>query len=121
MTGGNGNDTFAYSSIADSAFGPLNQDTITGFQLSGIFGADRIDLSAIDANLSAAGNQAFTFIGLMGGIIGSPVFSNVGQLGYQVSAGNLFLYGNVDANLNNAEFALQLSGLASITAANIAL
>jgi Ca2+-binding RTX toxin-like protein len=122
LTGGNGNDTFVYSSIADSAFGPLNQDTITGFQLSGIFGADRIDLSAIDANvnLSAAGNQAFTFIGLMGGIIGSPVFSNVGQLGYQVSAGNLFLYGNVDAN-PTADFALQLSGLTSITAANIIL
>jgi hypothetical protein len=57
----------------------------------------------------------------MGGIIGSPVFSNVGQLGYQVSGGNLFLYGNVDGNLNNAEFALQLSGLTSITAANITL
>ena len=121
LTGGNGNDTFVYSSIADSAFGPFNQDTINGFQLSGIFGIDRIDLSAIDANLSAAGNQAFTFIGLMGGIIGSPVFSNVGQLGYQVSGGNLFLYGNVDANLATADFALQLSGLTSITAANITL
>ena len=127
LTGGNGNDTFVYSSIADSAFGPSNQDTITGFQPSGLFGpsvlfgVDRLDLSAIDANLSAAGNQAFTFIGLMGGIIGSPVFSNVGQLGYQVSGGNLFLYGNVDANLATADFALQLSGLTSITAANITL
>jgi Ca2+-binding RTX toxin-like protein len=120
LTGGNGNDTFVYSSIADSAFGLFNQDTITGFQLGGIFGTDRIDLSAIDANLSAAGNQFFTFIGLIGGIIGNPVFSNVGQLGYQVSGGNLFLYGNVDAN-PNADFALQLSGLASITAANITL
>ncbi len=120
LTGGNGNDTFVYGSIADSAFGLFNQDTITGFQLGGIFGTDRIDLSAIDANLSAAGNQFFTFIGLIGGIIGNPVFSNVGQLGYQVSGGNLFLYGNVDAN-PNADFALQLSGLASITAANITL
>jgi hypothetical protein len=38
-----------------------------------------------------------------------------------VSGGNLFLFGNVDANLNNAEFALQLAGLTSITAANITL
>jgi len=127
LTGGNGNDTFVYNSIADSAKDPVfgapltNQDAITGFQINSIFGNDRINLSAIDANLSAAGNQAFTFIGLMGGIIGSPIFSNVGQLGYQVSGGNLFLYGNVDGNLNNAEFALQLSGLTSITAANITL
>ena len=116
LTGGAGFDIFKYNTLADSAFGALNRDTITDFLL----GTDGLDLSAIDANLSADGNQAFTFIGLMGGIIGSPVFSNVGQLGYQVSAGNLFLYGNVDAN-PTADFALQLSGLASITATNIAL
>jgi Ca2+-binding RTX toxin-like protein len=128
LTGGNGNDTFVYNSISDSAFGPLfgplaNLDTINLFQIGGASGTDRIDLSAIDANVTftATGNQAFTFIGLMGGIFGSPVFSNVGQLGYQVSGGNLFLFGNVDANLNNAEFALQLAGLTSITAANITL
>jgi hypothetical protein len=45
----------------------------------------------------------------------------VGQLGYQVTGGNLFLYGNVDGNPNTAEFELQLSGLASITAANISI
>ena len=120
LNGGNGNDTFVYTSISDSAFGPSNQDTITGFQLSGLFGVDRLDLSAIDANLTVAGNQAFTFIGLIGGAPGNPVFSNAGQLGYQVIGGNLFLYGNVDPN-PTANFALQLSGLTSITAANITL
>ncbi|HBH74205.1 MAG TPA: hypothetical protein DDY43_12405 [Synechococcales bacterium UBA10510] len=95
----------------------MNRDTITDFLL----GTDRLDLSAIDANLSIAGDQAFTFIGLLGGAIGNPIFSNIGQLGYQVSGGNLFLYGNVDANFATSEFELQLSGLASIAATNITL
>ena len=117
LTGGLGIDTFKYNTLADSAFGALNRDTITDFLL----GTDRLDLSAIDANLSIAGDQAFTFIGLLGGAIGNPIFSNIGQLGYQVSGGNLFLYGNVDANFATSEFELQLSGLTSITAANIIL
>jgi Ca2+-binding RTX toxin-like protein len=117
LTGGLGIDTFMYNTLADSAFGALNRDTITDFLL----GVDKLDLSAIDANLSIAGNQAFTFIGLIGGIFGSPVFSTAGQLGYQVSGGNLFLYGNVDGDSNTAEFELRLSGLTSITAANIIL
>jgi hypothetical protein len=45
----------------------------------------------------------------------------VGQLRYQVSGGNLFLYGNIDANLATSEFELQLTGLAAISASNIIL
>ena len=110
LTGGLGNDIFKYKTVADSAFGPLNRDTITDFTL----GVDKLDLSHIDANPWLALDQAFTFVGTGG-------YTAIGQLRYQVTGGNLFLYGNVDANFATSEFELQLSGLASIAAANIIL
>jgi hypothetical protein len=45
----------------------------------------------------------------------------VGQLRYQVTGGNLFLFGNIDANFATSEFELQLSGLASIASSDIIL
>jgi Ca2+-binding RTX toxin-like protein len=57
LTGGAGADTFQYRSHSDSAIGA--GDRITDF----VSGTDRIDLSFIDADAGAAGNQAFTFLG----------------------------------------------------------
>jgi Ca2+-binding RTX toxin-like protein len=57
IDGGAGADTFRYLSVADSAGAAC--DLISGFES----GLDRIDLSAIDANLAADGNQAFAFVG----------------------------------------------------------
>jgi VCBS repeat-containing protein len=69
LTGGLGFDIFDYNAIGDS--GPFSQsDLITDF----VRGADRINLSDIDANTLIAGDQAFVFIG-------GATFSNVaGQL-----------------------------------------
>jgi hypothetical protein len=50
-------------------------DTIVDFQ-----NGDRIDLSAIDANSGAGGNQQFTFIG-------SGAFSGAGQVRAEYDAG----------------------------------
>jgi len=111
LTGGLGNDVFMYTSVTESAAGVTNRDTITDFQL----GLDKLDLSAIDANPFFSLDQAFGFLG------SSATFTNVGQLRYQVSGGNLFLYGNIDANLATSEFELQLTGLAVISASNIIL
>jgi Ca2+-binding RTX toxin-like protein len=55
LTGGAGNDTFLYKAVAEST--PTSQDTITDFATG-----DIIDLTAIDANTSVGGNQAFTFV-----------------------------------------------------------
>jgi Ca2+-binding RTX toxin-like protein len=111
LTGGLGNDVFRYTSVTESAAGVTNRDTITDFQV----GLDKLDLSAIDANPFLSLDQAFGFLG------SSATFTNVGQLRYQVSGGNLFLYGNIDANLATSEFELQLTGLAAISASNIML
>src|SRR3712207_8124150 len=53
LTGGGGADTFRYSSQYDS--NSLYADRIVDF----VSGTDRIDLSAIDADVFTAGNQAF--------------------------------------------------------------
>ncbi|WP_437359401.1 CHRD domain-containing protein [Inquilinus limosus] len=56
LKGGAGTDSFAYGSTADSTVAAAGRDTINDFTTG-----DRIDLSAIDANGSGAGNTAFVF------------------------------------------------------------
>jgi serralysin len=57
MTGGAGRDVFQLRSLSDSPIS--SSDWILDF----VSGTDKIDLSFIDADSIAAGNQAFTFIG----------------------------------------------------------
>jgi Ca2+-binding RTX toxin-like protein len=59
LTGGAGADTFDFDSIAESLPGAGNRDTITDFQEN--VAGERIDLSGIDANTLAGGNNAFAF------------------------------------------------------------
>ena len=86
MTGGGGNDMFQYNSAADStAAGP---DRIGDFTLG-----DLLDLSRIDANTGAEGDQAFAFIG-------SGAFTNqAGQLRAVRTDGSVWtVSGDVDGN-----------------------
>ena len=55
LVGGNGNDIFKYGATGDST--AAAHDLILDFSP----GSDKIDLSAIDANLISGGDQAFTF------------------------------------------------------------
>jgi Ca2+-binding RTX toxin-like protein len=57
LTGGAGVDTYAFNSMQDSLNSPGKFDTITNFE-----SGEKIDLSAIDANPGAAGDQAFTLV-----------------------------------------------------------
>jgi hypothetical protein len=67
LIGGLGADVFDFNAVGDSA--PGSRDIIRAgigalaFEGAGVAGGDRIDLSGIDANGSAAGNQAFGFGG----------------------------------------------------------
>ncbi len=56
MIGGSGADTFVFTSILDSGTVAGLRDRIAAFTT----GTDLIDVSAIDANTSVAGDQAFT-------------------------------------------------------------
>jgi Ca2+-binding RTX toxin-like protein len=61
LTGGAGNDVFVFTSIDDSTVAA--PDDIIDFAQGTALAGDRIDLSEIDANTGAAGDQAFMWIG----------------------------------------------------------
>lgn len=106
LTSGNAldRDTFDYNSTSESQAGVLNRDVITDFRGLGAAIGDRIDLSTIDANVFAAGNQAFTWKG-------SAAFSSFlgiytpGQLRYSGGV----IQGNTDFDAA-PEFEIQLTG-----------
>jgi len=97
MTGGAGYDAFNFDAITDSAPNAA-RDRITDFQED----IDYIDLSKIDANVFAAGNQAFRFIG-------AHAFTAAGQLSYAFSGSNTIISANIDTDAA-AEFQVMLYG-----------
>jgi Ca2+-binding RTX toxin-like protein len=82
LTGGNGADTFAWWETSETSTGAANADVIRDFNRTG---GDVIDLSDIDANVYAGGNQTFTFIGTAA-FSGSP-----GEIRYYHSGGNTYI------------------------------
>jgi Ca2+-binding RTX toxin-like protein len=59
LRGGGGKDIFRFESADDSSTAVGEEDRIVDFQKAN----DKIDLSAIDADETTEGNQAFTFVG----------------------------------------------------------
>ncbi len=70
-----GNDVFDFNALVELGLG-ATRDVITDF----IIGQDKIDLSGIDADLIATGDQTFAFTG-------SATFTAAGQVRY---AGGMF-------------------------------
>jgi Ca2+-binding RTX toxin-like protein len=102
LLGGAGADDFVYLSAADSRRGS-RRDVIEDFQRR----ADDIDLSALDASLDRAGNQAFKWIG-------SKAFTGkAGELHYVKKAGFILVEGDIDGN-GKADFQIQLDDIAAI-------
>ena len=95
----------------------VSRDIITDF----INGTDRIDLSAIDANTLAGGNNAFTFIGtgvFSGG--GAAGAAGAGQLRYSFAGTDTLVEGDVNGD-GTADFQIQLTGHHTMTAADLML
>jgi Ca2+-binding RTX toxin-like protein len=90
MTGGPGRDTLAGGAPrdvfvfrdGDTVAGP-NRDVIKNFR----HGSDVIDLSAVDANVKAPGDQAFTFVAV-------AKHPGIGEVSYYVSGQNVIVVGN---------------------------
>ncbi|MGO4523453.1 M10 family metallopeptidase C-terminal domain-containing protein [Microvirga sp. 2MCAF35] len=95
LTGSLDADIFYFSSRADVGLGK-KRDTIVNFE----YGVDKIDLSGIDADTKAAGNNAFKSL-----LTGKKHFTKAGQLHYDAKAG--ILSGNTDKDAA-AEFQIQL-------------
>ena len=96
MTGGLGTDSFDFTFANEIGTLAANRDKITDFTA----GSDLVNLTAIDANTTLAGNQAFSFIA-------AAAFTSVaGQLRYSALDG--LLQGDIDGN-GVADFSLDLA------------
>jgi Ca2+-binding RTX toxin-like protein len=111
LHGGTGADTFAFLATTDSGAAGAARDRIRDFSR---FEADRIDVSAIDANSALLGNQAFAFRGAL-------AFTGAGQVRTQVVDGNTLVLGNTDANPLTAEFSVLLIGALSLAGSDFVL
>jgi Ca2+-binding RTX toxin-like protein len=112
MGGGAGNDRFVYGAMED--FGTLAaHDVIQDFAS----GQDKLDLSAIDANSGAAGDQAFQFLATQG-----TSFTAAGQLRFAQdgATGKTFVEGNLDANLT-ADFRIELDHIVALKQTDVVL
>ncbi|MDD2885727.1 MAG: VWA domain-containing protein [Dechloromonas sp.] len=109
LSGGSGNDVFDFNSISEMGITSSTWDVISDF----VRGQDKIDLSTIDANTATTSvNEAFSAI-----FIGSTAsFTAAGQLKFTSGV----LYGNTDADAT-AEFAIQLTGVTTLSASDLIL
>jgi Ca2+-binding RTX toxin-like protein len=79
LAGGTGGDKFVWASVEDTSVDANAADVLDDFDYAE---GDRIDLSLIDADVYAAGNQAFTFIGA------APFSGTPGEINYVEVDGN---------------------------------
>lgn len=100
LYGGGGKDLFVFGTLADSA-SKATADVIHDWNAG-----DRIDLTGIDADSSASGDQAFTFIG-------NAAFSAAGQLQVINNGVTTFVSGDVNGD-GVADFVIKLSGVQSL-------
>jgi serralysin len=96
-TGGAGLDEFRVSETGGN-------EKITDFAS----GADKINLSEIDANSGVAGNQAFTYVG-------NAAFSGAGQLRSYTQGGENYLAGDVNGD-GLADFTINTGSAAPVVA-----
>jgi len=93
--GGAGADVFVFNAAGDSVDYALRSDGkkfLPDYLGDFLSGTDKIDLRAIDANAATAGDDAFTFIG-------AAAFTHqAGQLRYEVTGGQVHIYGDIDGD-----------------------
>jgi len=110
LIGGAGADSFIYESISDSR---LNNsvDLISDFNHAQ---GDRVDLSAIDANTTITGNQAFSFIG-------TSLYTGIaGQVRYVSDGAVTTIAGDINGD-KVSDFHIKLTGAIGLLAGDFVL
>jgi serralysin len=118
MSGGFGADTFYFLAPNESGATASSRDVITDFT----HGVDHIDLSAIDANSTVVGNDAFSFLDIAGTAFGGVA----GQLRWyqQDNTGTANDRTIIEGDINGdrvADFQIELTGLIPLTAPDFIL
>jgi Ca2+-binding RTX toxin-like protein len=108
LDGGDGSDIFRFFE-GDTLLG-AEADTIVKFAR----GTDDIDLSAIDAQSGAAGDQAFIFLGT------GAFTQQQGQLRYQIEGSNSRLQADQDGD-GVADFEIILAGTGNLAGSDFLL
>lgn len=111
LFGGAGLDQFRFNSLLDSSTAIAAADVIGDFRK----GADRIDVSAIDAKAALPGNQAFAFIG-------DHAFTAAGQISasYHAGTNETIVRLNTDGDAA-AEMLIRLTGHINLSAQDFIL
>ncbi|MDP2901812.1 MAG: calcium-binding protein, partial [Methylovulum sp.] len=113
LTGGLGADLFKFNAVTDTGITAAKRDSIVDFNHNQ---GDKIDLSAIDADTTLAGNNAFSTPTVGGAFNG--VFANKGGLYFDQAAH--VLYGNNDTD-SVADFSILLTGVGGLVALDLVL
>lgn len=105
LWGGSGADTFIFKSIKETTVLGAGRDTIFDFSTKQ---KDKIDLSAIDANTTKGGNQAFSFIGT------KAFGGKAGELRYEKAKSDTYIHGDVNGD-KVADFTIHLDDRVSLS------
>lgn len=111
LTGGAGRDSFTFRAGDLAGTSALTPEIISDFRVTE---GDTINLSAIDANIGTAADDAFAWLGTR------AFTGKAGELHYEVKDGNVWLSGDVDGN-GKADFMLELLGVTSLSASALVL
>ena len=111
LFGGTGKDQFVFRKLSDSTPSTKGMDTIGDFSRAE---RDKINLKAIDADVTKAGNQSFVFIGE------NKFSKKAGELKLLKKGGATYVQGDVDGD-GKADFVIKLTGAIDLQAGDFVL
>jgi Ca2+-binding RTX toxin-like protein len=111
LLGGSGADRFVYEDVNNSPPTKNHADSVLDF--SALQG-DRIELSGIDADITSAGHQSFTFVGTQ------PFSGTAGELSYHVSISGVGVQGDIDGD-GKPDLHIDLLGVTDLSARELLL